>query len=54
MLATARSSVPGPRAPFVHIKVEDSTSGEDTDGEGGGGMGRRQPRAGKVTGRGRR
>ena len=28
--------VPGPRAIFVHIKVEDSTSGEETDGEGDG------------------
>jgi len=34
VLATARAAVPGPRAPFVHIKVEDSTSGEDIDGEG--------------------
>jgi len=28
--------VPRPRAAFVHIKVEDTTSGDDTDGEGGG------------------
>ena len=38
VLAFARAAVPGPRAPFVHIKVEDSTSGEDTDDEGGGGV----------------
>jgi len=37
VLASARAAVPGPRAAFVHIKVEDTTSGEDTDGEGGGG-----------------
>jgi hypothetical protein len=24
VLASARASVPGPRAPFVHIKVEDT------------------------------
>jgi hypothetical protein len=30
----ARVPVAGPRATFVHIKVEDTTSGEDTDGEG--------------------
>ena len=30
---------PGPRATFVHIKVEDSSSGDDTDGDGGGGDG---------------
>jgi len=30
----ARVQVPGSRAVFVHIKVEDTTSGEDTDGEG--------------------
>ena len=36
ILASARVSAPGRRAPFMHIKVEDSTSGEDTDGEGGG------------------
>jgi len=35
-LATARALVLRPRAPFVHIKVEDTSSGEDTDGEGGG------------------
>jgi len=29
---SARLSAPGARAAFVHIKVEDSTSGEDTDG----------------------
>jgi len=29
---SARAPAPGPRATFVHIKVEDSTSGEDTDG----------------------
>jgi len=33
VLAFARAAVPGPRAAFVHIKVEDSSSGEDTDGE---------------------
>jgi len=35
----SRAQAPGPRAAFVHIKVEDSSSGEDTDGEedeGGG------------------
>ena len=31
----ARVPAPGRRAAFVHIKVEDSSSGEDTDGEGG-------------------
>ena len=36
---SARVMTPGPRAPFVHIKVEDSTSGEDTDGVGAGGDG---------------
>jgi hypothetical protein len=37
---SARVPAPGPRAPFVHIKVEDSrTSGDDTDVEGGGGGG---------------
>jgi len=53
VLAAARAAVPGPRAPFVHIKVEDNTSGKDTDAEGGGGGGpaRRQLRAVKVTGR---
>jgi len=35
-LGPGLARVPGPRAAFVHIKVEDSTSGEDTDGEGGG------------------
>ena len=35
VLAAARVPVPGPRATNVHIKVEDTTSGEDTDGEGG-------------------
>jgi len=35
-LAPGLARVPGPRAPFVHIKVEDSSSGDDTDGEGGG------------------
>jgi len=40
--------VPGPRAPFVHIKVEDTSSGEATDGKGGFGG-----RAG-GNGRGRR
>jgi len=39
VLASARAAVPGPRATFVHIKVEDSTSGEDTDREWGGGDG---------------
>ena len=43
---SARASAPGPRAPFVHIKVEDSTDGEDTDGEeedtGWGGEARRE------------
>jgi len=29
---SAGTAAPGPRATFVHIKVEDSTSGEDTDG----------------------
>ena len=32
----ARVPAPGPRAAFVHIKVEDTTSGEDPDGEKGG------------------
>ena len=32
----ARGPAPGPRATFVHIKVEDTTSGEDTDAEGDG------------------
>jgi hypothetical protein len=35
----ARVATPGRRAVFVHIKVEDSSSGEDTDGEGEGGGG---------------
>jgi len=34
----ARVPAPGPRAVFLHIKVEDSTSGEETDGEGRKGM----------------
>ena len=29
-------AAPGPRAVRVLIKIEDSTSGEDTDGEEGG------------------
>ena len=33
VLASAQAAVPGPRAPFVHIEVEDSTSGEETDGK---------------------
>jgi hypothetical protein len=39
VLAAARAAVTGPRAPFVHIKVEDSSSGQDTDKEGGEGGG---------------
>ena len=39
VLASARAAMPGTRARFVHIKVEETTSGEDTDGEGGGGDG---------------
>jgi len=37
-LAPGLARVPalGPRAPFVHIKVEDTSSGEETDREGGG------------------
>jgi hypothetical protein len=38
-LAPGLTRVPGPRATFVHIKVEDSSSGDDTDGEGGLGGG---------------
>jgi len=34
--AAWRAPVAGPRATFVHIKVEDTTSGEDTDGTGRG------------------
>jgi len=37
IMASARAPVLGPRATFVHIKVDDSTCGEDTDGERGGG-----------------
>ena len=35
-LVPGLARVPGTRAAFVHIKVEHSTTGEDTDGEGGG------------------
>jgi hypothetical protein len=38
-LVPGLARVPGPRAVFVHIKVEDSTSGQVTDGEEGGGEG---------------
>ena len=38
-LASARAAVHGPRARFVHIKVEDTTSGDDTGRKGGGGGG---------------
>ena len=38
-LAPGLARVSGPRATFVHIKVEDSSSGDDTDGEVGGGGG---------------
>jgi hypothetical protein len=40
VLASARAAAPGPRAPFVHIKVEDTDGEEGTDGEGGGGKGK--------------
>ena len=36
VLASAPASVPGPRAAFVHIQVQNRTSGKDTDGAGGG------------------
>jgi hypothetical protein len=36
VLASAPASVPGPRAAFVHIEVQDGTSGKDTDGAGAG------------------
>ena len=52
MLASARAAAPGRRAPFVHIKVEDSTSGEDTDAEGGGGEGEEAATGGKGDGEG--
>jgi hypothetical protein len=52
VLAAARAAVPGPRAPFVHIKVEDSTSGDDTDGEGSGGDGQEATTGGKGDGEG--
>ena len=39
-LVPGLARVPGPRTVFVHIKVEDITSGEDTDAVGGGGVGK--------------
>jgi len=45
-LASARASVPGPRAPFVHIKVE------DTVGEGAGGGGGEDATDGECPGAG--
>jgi len=43
-LASELTRVParGPRALFDHIKVEDTSSGEDTDGEGGEGGGKEE------------
>ena len=51
-LVPGLARVPGPRTASVHIKVEVSTSGEDTDRHGGGG-GEEEATGGKDDGRGK-